>query len=155
MSLSLPETVHDFMDWPWERIAPYYDELAQRPLTPDTVDQWLKDWTQLTKLIFERSSRLSVAKTLNTADETAEAAFNAFLENIFPPSQAAEQRLRLRLLESGLEPDGMAVPLTKIRADVEMFREENLPLLAAERKLGSEYDKLVGAQTVEWAGQER
>ncbi len=151
----LPTTIDPFMTWSWDEIAPYYDELATRPLTADTVHQWLTDWSHLSSLLWERFSRLSVAKTLDTSDEAIEQAYNHFLETIFPPAQAAEQRLRLKLLQSGLEPEGMAQPLRKMRTDVSLFRQENLPLLAEERKLDAYYDKIIGAQTVEWAGQER
>lgn len=151
----LPTTIDPFMTWPWDKIAPYYDELATRPLNAETVHQWLTDWSYLSSLLWERFSRLNVAKTVDTSDEAIEQAFNHFLEAIFPPAQAAEQRLRLKLLQSGLEPEGMAQPLRKIRTDVALFRQENLPLLAEERKLDAQYDKIIGAQTVEWAGQER
>ncbi len=152
---TLPATAQEFMDWPWARIAPYYEELAERPLTASTVHQWLTDWSSLSKMLWERFFRLNVAKTVDTTDVSIEKAYNDYLENIFPTSQAAEQKLRVKLLESGLEPDGMAEPLRKIRSDVALFRQENLPLLAEERKLDAEYDKVIGAQTVEWAGEER
>ncbi|MCA9933825.1 MAG: M3 family oligoendopeptidase [Ardenticatenaceae bacterium] len=152
---TLPTTAQAFMDWPWEKIEPYYAELAERPLTPDTVHQWLLDWSSLTKLVSERFSRLHVAKTIDTTDEAVEKAFNDFLETVFLAAQSAEQTLNVRLLQSGLEPDNMAVPLSKIRADVEIFREENLPLMNEEKKLDAAYDKIIGAQTIEWAGEER
>lgn len=155
MFANLPDNAHEFMNWPWTKMAPYYEDLAARPLSTDTVHQWLLDWTRLSKLVWERFSRLNVAKSVDTTDEVAEKAYNDFLENIFPPSQAAEQKLRVKLLESGLEPKGMAEPLRKIRADVALFRQENLPLMAEERKLDAYYDKIIGAQTVEWAGEER
>lgn len=151
----LPTTIDAFMNWPWDEIAPYYDELTTRPLATDTIHQWLTDWSNLSKLLWERFSRINVAKTVDTTDQATEQAYNHFLESIFPPAQAAEQRLRLKLLQSGLEPDGMAQPLRKMRADVALFRQENLPLLAEERKLDANYDKIIGAQTVQWAGQER
>ena len=41
-----------------------------------------------------------------------------------------------------------------MRAESELFREANLPLLTEELKLNTEYEKLIGAQTVEWDGKE-
>ncbi len=94
-------------------------------------------------------------RDLDTTDEVARRRFHRFLEETFPQVQAAEQRLKARLLESGLEPQGWTVALRKIRADADLFREENLPLLAEEQKLGNRYDEIVGAQTVTWEGEER
>ncbi|HEX6386081.1 MAG TPA: M3 family oligoendopeptidase [Anaerolineae bacterium] len=152
---TLPTTAHEFMEWPWSRIAPYYEELAQRPLTAANVAGWLSDWSRLARLMHERFARLNVATTVDTTDEAAERQYNDFLENIFPADEAAQQRLKEKLLASDLEPDGMAVPLRKMRADAELFVEANLPLLAEERKLGNAYNKIIGAQTVEWEGKEK
>lgn len=98
--------------------------------------------------------RRYVAMTTNTADEEAERHYRQFLDEIFPASEAAEQRLKARLLASGLQPEGFAVPLRNLRAEADLFREANLPLLSDEKKLCSEFDKLIGAQTVQWEGAE-
>lgn len=152
---SLPTTVELFMRWPWSRIAPYYDALAKRPLTPDTVANWLADWTRLTNLIGETYSRLHVATTVDTTDADAEAQRNQFLENIYPEAQKADQILKQQLLESGLSVPGMERPLRKMRVEAELFREENLPLQTKEIQLSSQYNKMIGAQTVEWDGETR
>jgi oligoendopeptidase F len=41
-----------------------------------------------------------------------------------------------------------------MRATADLFRPENLPLLAEEQKLSTQYDTIFGAQTVEWEGKE-
>jgi oligoendopeptidase F len=41
-----------------------------------------------------------------------------------------------------------------MRAEASLFREANLPLLSDELKLSTEYDRIVGGQTVVWDGQE-
>ena len=40
-----------------------------------------------------------------------------------------------------------------MRSDAALFREDNLPLRVTEQKLGSEYNKIVGNQTIEWRGE--
>jgi oligoendopeptidase F len=65
----------------------------------------------------------------------------------------AEQRLKQKLLNSGIQPDGFAIPLRNMKAESATFREENLPLMAEHQKLGLAYDKLIAAQTIEWEGQ--
>jgi hypothetical protein len=42
---TLPTTSAEIRDWPWERVAPYYDELLARPLTQESLAAWLADWT--------------------------------------------------------------------------------------------------------------
>jgi oligoendopeptidase F len=155
MFATLPTAVSDFRDWDWAKIAPYFDDLEARPLGADSVDGWLRDWTHLHELITETYTRAEVATTLDTTDKAAEEFFNHYLEQILEPGRAAEQKLKEKLLASGLAPDGFAIPLRNMRAEADLFRAANLPLLTEEEKLGLEYDRLIGAQTVEWEGEER
>jgi oligoendopeptidase F len=111
-------------------------------------------WTRLSNLVSETYSRLSVATTCDTADSEAEARFRAFLSGVYPQAMAAEQALKQTLLASGLAPAGFEVPLRDLHAEAALFREANLPLLTEERRLGNEYNKLIGAQTITWQGRE-
>ncbi|GAB4448162.1 MAG: M3 family oligoendopeptidase [Anaerolineae bacterium] len=152
---SLPKTAQPFMDWGWSQIEPYTKELEGRPLSAGNLAGWLADWTQLASLVTETFARLYVATTVDTTDKAAEARYRAFLDEIYPKSIAAEQKLKEKLLASGLQPPaGFELPLQRMQVEAALFREENLPLLTEERKLSNEFDKITGAQTVEWEGQE-
>lgn len=151
----LPTTSAEIRDWPWERIAPYYDELLARPLTQENLAAWLADWTAISALLDEVNNSYTIATTVNTADEEAERGYTRYLDTIQPQAMAAEQRMREKLLASGLEaPEGFAVPLRKMRAGASLFREENIPVLSELRKLGLEYTRIAGARTVTWDGHE-
>ncbi len=154
MPEKLPSTPAELIDWTWPAIEPHYRELEARPVAAASVAGWLADWTRLGERLEELYSRLTVATSINTADKEAEDRLNRFLDTIFPAALAAEQKLKQKLLASRLEPEGFEIPLRNLRAEAELFRESNLPLLAEEQKLGQEYDKIVGAQTVNWDGQE-
>ena len=88
------------------------------------------------------------------ADTAAQQRFNDFIDAVYPQAKAASQTLKQKLLDSGLEPAGFEIPLRNMRAEADLFRSENLPLLAEEVKLSNEYDKIIGAQTVQWEDQE-
>lgn len=154
MLAPLPQWPVEFMNWPWSRIEPYYQELTQRPLSAATISTWLADWTRLAELVYETNQRLYVAITLDTTDDASKQRYDAFLDEIYPNAKAAEQKLKEKLLASGLEPEGFEMPLKNLRAEAEIFRQENLPLLTQELKLNAEYDKLIGAQTILWEGEE-
>ncbi len=151
---SLPQDTTALLRWSWPEIEPYYKDLAARSPTAATVAEWLADWTALDERVTEMYSRLHLSTTENTADKEAEERFRGFLDHIQLPVEAVEQKLREKLLASGLEPNGFHVPLRKMRAEAEIFSEANLPLLSEERKLAIQYDQIIGAQTVEWEGQE-
>ena len=143
------------MEWKWAQFSPLYQELIECSLSPENISAWLADWSRTSEWVDELENRLYVAITVNTADKDAENLFNAFMDTTYPQASEAEQALKKKLLESGLEPDGFEIPLRNMRAEAALFRSTNLPLLAQEQKLSNKYDKIVGAQTVEWLGEER
>ncbi len=150
---ALPSSALELAEWDWEQVEAHYLDLQGRTIDAGTVEEWLTAWSRLRELVREALDRLYVAKTLDAADESREARYNTFLEQTFTPSEKHEQRLKKRLLESGLEPEGFEIPLRNLRAQAKLFREANLSLLEQEKKLGTEYDKIIGAQTVEWEGE--
>ncbi len=154
MFTTLPTNAIEFSHWSWEQIEPYFNRLENYPLDLKQIDEWLAGWTQLNDLVAEWYARLNVAITVDTTDSQAEARYNAFLDQIYPAAQAADQKLKRKLLESGLEPPGFEMALRKMRLETELFRVENLPILSEERKLASEYNKIIGGQTVNWQGDE-
>ncbi|MCB9007210.1 MAG: M3 family oligoendopeptidase [Ardenticatenaceae bacterium] len=154
MFTQLPTTIDEFNTWPWEQIAPFYADLQERPLTPETVHQWLSDWSKLSQLLAEKSSRLRVATTQNTHDDAAEAAMNRYLDEIFPHLEVAENKLEARLLASGLEPDGLEIPLRNMRTDAALFQEKNIPIISQQMKRAQVYNRIIGGQTVAWEGEE-
>jgi oligoendopeptidase F len=155
MVATLPTDARAALDWTWAEIEPHYAELQGRPVTAENVMGWLKDWSSLSELVSEVGARLHVTYDLNTADAEAERRYFGFLEKVSPAVQAAENELTKKLLETGLEPEGFDVPLRNMRAEVALFREANLPLLTEHRKVATQYDKIIGGQTVEWEGEER
>ena len=155
MLQGLPEAIQDFMQWSWEQIQPFFEQLRNRPLTAENVLEWLNDRALLGQMLEETYSRLYVATTVDTTDKEAEARFNQFIETVLPAARIADQALKEKLLESALQPEGYDIFLRNMRTQAELFREDNVPLFTEEDKLRTEYDQIVGAQTVEWEGEER
>jgi oligoendopeptidase F len=154
MFATLPKQIDGVMDWDWPQYAPFAEDLIQRELSADTLGAWLTDWSALADLLDEVFSRIHVARSVDTTDKDAEARFNTFLEKIYPHISPLEDQLNRRLIDSGLEPEGFETPLAYIREQVALFRPENVALQAESNRLGTEYDKIIGAQTVEWEGEE-
>lgn len=155
MPANLPTTAEAFQKLTWTEIEPFANALFERELSDGSVDEWLRDWTALWALINETQTRLEVATTVDTTDEATNARYLEYLETVITPWRAAEQKLKEKLLASGIEPAGFEMPLRGMRAEAALFREANLPLFNEEDRLETEYDKIIGAQTVLWEGEER
>jgi oligoendopeptidase F len=139
----------------WGDYEPFYNDLESRKLDASTIDTWLNNWSALASCVDEQYTRLEVLNTQHTADEDLGAQFDRFLDEVQPPVKAADQKIKEKLLASGLRPDGFEISLKMMGAEAEIFRAENLPLLSEEKKLATEYDKIMGATTVMWEGDEK
>ncbi len=154
MKSQLPETTEELMHAEWKDFEPAATELASYSLNSDNLYEWLADWSTFAGKGFELYNRLYIARTLNTDDKQIEERFNTFMDNFYPELLATEQKLKEKLIASNLEPEGFAIPLRNMRSDASLFRESNLPLLSEAMKLSSEYDRIIGTQTVQWDGEE-
>ena len=152
---SLPTDANSILAMTWPDYAPYFADLESRALDASTVDTWLDDWSTLASCVDEQFTRLQVVTSQHTADEDLQKQFDAFLDNVQPPTKAADQKVKEKLLASGLHPKGFENAQRMMQTEADIFRESNLPLLAEAQKLANEYDKIVGATTVMWEGEEK
>jgi oligoendopeptidase F len=154
MFATLPTTSDAFSHLSWAEIEPRYRELATTTLTPDTLQPWLAQWSDLIALVDETLVRFEIATTQNTEDTEVARRKQRFLEDVNIPIQTADQQLKQQLLDSALQPDGFAIPLRNLRAETALYREANLPLLAEDKVLGDAYMEIGGSQMVMWDGKE-
>jgi oligoendopeptidase F len=151
----LPESPGAFADAAWADIRPYFEELAERPLGTDNVEEWLADWSALDSMLSEAAALANFAYTCDTADPAREAAQLRFGTQIEPRAHEQRARLQARLVELGYVREGLETTVQRFRNQAELFREQNVPLLAELSRLLTEWSKTNGALTVDWDGQEK
>jgi len=154
MFTTLPKDYLQFSNWTWEQFQPFAEDLVSRQITTANVSAWLTDWSDLSCVLSEIYQRSWVATTVNTADKKAKHRFIVFLDGIHQQSKIVDQQCKEKLLASGLVPQGMQIPIKHMSAEAEIYRESNLPLLSIEQKLNTEYDEIIGEQTVTFEGKE-
>ena len=154
MNLVLPKDSNQMMDWSWDDYAPFFDYLENYGLTSENVSDWMKYWSDLSELIGEVGTSVYVSTTVDTADEEAKSRYHRFLDDISENVSSRNQILKIKLLDSELSPDNFEIPLRGMKSEVELFSEENLPLMTSDAKLSKEYDAIVGSQTVNWNDKE-
>lgn len=152
-TLVLPDSPAAFTAASWADISPYFEELAIAPLSRDNVDEWLASWSQLEELVDEAGTLAMVAYTGDTADPEKEKAHLRFSTEIFPQAHEQSVRLSRRLVELGYSRPDLETTIARFRTDIEIFREENVPLFAELEELSAQYQKIVGGLTVEWEGE--
>ncbi len=140
----------------WLTLQPVFARLETESLSADNIGEWLTRYSDLEKTIYEAVSRAYRAKAEDTTDETVEAAFLNLIEHVLPPAKMAANRLEQKIaaVPSALIPTDSLEWSRRVRANLEIFRAENVPLETELDKLGVEYDKTIGAFGVTVGGEE-
>ncbi|MCP4420041.1 MAG: M3 family oligoendopeptidase [Chloroflexi bacterium] len=154
----IPHSVDEINPRTWETFAPFFSELQERPLQNKNLRQWLTDWSDLTRLLYEAASLIYIEKSLDTADQEKEQAFLDLINDVFPQAQVATQALKERLLTFDPNSEAlqdMALVLRNMQNEADLFRQENIPLFTQAAKLENEYDKIAGGLKANWEGEEK
>ena len=141
------------------RIEPLYQSLlSQRPQTPAELEAWLGQASELSAVIDEYFSRRYIDKSCHTDDDAIEQAYLHFVEQVEPKIKPLAFELQKAYLaspaRSQLTDRRFAMLERKWKADVELFRDANVPLETQITKLASAYDKICGEQMIEFRGRQ-
>jgi oligoendopeptidase F len=153
--LLLPPSPAAFAKATWGDVAPYFDDLAARPLEPGVIAGWLGEWSRLEELITEAAARAMIAYTVNTGNQEKEADHLRFSTEVLPRMEERSVELARRLLESGYSTPTLSTTLARFRTQIEIFRDENVPIFAELEEHSARYQRITGSMTVEWDGVER
>ena len=150
----LPPSPSAFAKASWDDVAPYFDDLAARPLEPSTIEAWLAEWSRLEELVTEAASRAMIAYTIDTSDREKEADHLRFSTEVLPRMEERSVELARRLVESGHSTPELATTLARFRTQIEIFRDENVPIFAELEEHSARYQRITGSIMVEWEGVE-
>lgn len=146
----------------WETLAPHFDRLDEAGRAAQdlpALERWLVNAGEVMAAVDEERARRYIAMTCNTADPASEKAYIGFVEGIEPALKPRVFNLARLFLDHPLRkalPTARYEVLERARAlEVELFREENVPLETEEAKLAQQYQKLSGGLTVQFQGEER
>lgn len=144
----------------WTSISPLVDELQRRTVNSVAeFERWLTDRSDLDAACSEARANLYIATSCNTDDAALSKAYTVFLEDVGPKLELSGFELDKRQVELAarfpLPPARYGVLNRSKKASVELFREENVSLQTELAKLGQDYGKIAGAQTVMFENQER
>jgi oligoendopeptidase F len=151
----LPQSPSAFAKATWDDVAPYFDELAARPLETATIESWLHAWSTLEELVTEAAARAMIAYTIDTSDAEKEADHLRFSTEVLPRMEERSVELARRLVESGYSSPELTTTLSRFRTQIEIFRDENVSIFAELEEHSARYQRITGSMTVEWDGVER
>lgn len=151
----LPE---DFSLSSWGKLKPYFDELLDRPLdSMAALKKWLSDRSELESVVSEDMAWRYIRMTCYTENEEYRKSYQDFVQNIQPEIAPVSDKLNRKatdceFLDDLSEEEGYNILVRNLKKEIEIFREENVPLFTEITTETQKYAQITGAMTVEVDG---
>ena len=152
----LPE---DFTLRDWETTEPYFQNLADRVLdSREALEKWLKDVSELEAVVSEDACWRQIRMTCDTENKELEEAFTFFMMELQPKIQPFADQLNRKLIAcpftQELDNKQYFTYLRNVKKNIDLFREENIPLQAELNVMQQQFGVISGKMTVVVNGQE-
>jgi oligoendopeptidase F len=149
----------DFSYKNWDDLKSFFDDLKNRGInTNEEFEQWLSDRSELEAALQEDVGWKYIRMSCDTTNEQFVNEYTFFVSEIQPKIAPYSNDLDLKLLAyQGLDSykkAGFDILLRQIKQRVELFREENIPLISELQNKEQEYAAIAGAMSVEVDGKE-
>jgi oligoendopeptidase F len=143
----------------WDVLAPYFNQLLERIInSKDELENWLKDRSELEAFVSEDLAWRYVKMTCDTTNKDLEQAYLFFVTEIEPQISPLTDKLNRKLVActfiNELDNDKYFIYLRGVKKEIEIFREENVPLMAEIATESQKYGSIVGSMSVEIDGKE-
>lgn len=141
----------------WQVLEPYFGQLLDATIgSKEELELWLKNRSELEAFVSEDLAWRYVRMTCDTTNKDMEKAYLFFITEIEPKISPLNDRLNRKLIEcpfvESLDHDKYFIYLRGIRKEIEIFREENVPLIAEIQSESQKYGSIVGSMSVEMQG---
>lgn len=142
-----------------ESVRSWFVRLLERPVATEAETwRWLADASELAAWLEEDMAWRYIRMTCNTQDKEALESYQFFIEEIEPEVSRLQNDLNQRLTRlpgfGNLSFRGADILRKNILKDLEIFREDNIPLNTEIQTKAQEYAAISGAMTVSWKGEE-
>ena len=143
----------------WETLEPILNELQNREINSTVeLEKWLKDRSELEAALEEDFAWRYIRMTCDTANEELLKNFQYFATEIEPKIAPVANELNKKFIASPyhkeLDQKKYFVYIRGVEKSLEIFREENIPLLTQIQVEQQQYQQISGAMSVELNGNE-
>ena len=141
----------------WNTLAPFYEALKTRPInSKNDLEKWLKDRSELEAFVGEDVGWRYIKMNIDTTDEQLEKSFNFFVNEIEPKIAPYENSFNQKLIQSSfldeLDTETYFVYLRAIKKEMEIYRDENIPLKTQLTEEAQQYGAISAKMTIEIDG---
>ena len=150
----------DFKVASWEGLKPFFENLLDRDIDSVTdLRNWFHDRSELESVISEDLAWRYINMTCYTENEDYRKSYQDFIENIQPQIAPVSDKLNKKaansiFLNELASDEGYDLMIRSLKKDIEIFREENVPLFTQISTEAQKYQQISGAMTAEVNGKE-
>ena len=149
----------EFMVTDWQNLESFFKDLLDRNIdSKDRLEKWLHDLSELEAVVSEDACWRQIKMTCDTEDKTLEEAFNFYCielqPNIQPYADALNKKLVNHPLTKELDTKQYFTYLRSVRKNIELFREENIPLQSELAVMQQQFGVISAKMTVTINGEE-
>ena len=144
----------------WEELKPLFDKLISQEIrSAIELRTWLRDRSELESILSEDMGWRYIRMTCFTENEEYRNAYQYFVEHIQPNIAPVADQLNKKCFESPFldelsKLEGFDILIRNLKKEIEIFREENIPLLTEISTDTQKYAQLSGAMMVVLDGKE-
>jgi len=137
----------------WENLEPIYKELTERPINSvEELEHWLHDRSELEAALEEDFAWRYIRMTCDTMSEELLQKFQYFATEIEPKIAPYSNELNKKLVGSEyadkLDEEKYFIYLRGVKKALELFREENIPILTEIQVEQQKYQSITGSMSV-------
>lgn len=142
----------------WEKLKPYFDDLLNLKLgSLSNLKKWFADRSELESVISEDLAWRYIRMTCYTENKDYLNSYQDFIQNIQPQIAPVSDQLNKKAagseyLNQLAKVEGYYILVRNLRKEIEIFREENVPLFTEISTETQKYAQISGAMTVDVDG---
>lgn len=143
----------------WTDIESYYNDLSERSIkSKEEFIKWIEDRSELESVLEEDLAWRYIKMNCNTTDDELSERFEYFISKIEPHINKFTNVLDKKMIEcefiNQLTEQKFKILIRQIKRKIDLFREENIPLIAELQKAEQEFGKVSSEMTINYDGEE-
>lgn len=148
----------EFVLTTWGALKPFFEDLLARDLnSAQDLKKWFSDRSELESIISEDLAWRYIRMTCYTENQEYLKSYQDFIQNIQPQIAPVSDQLNKKAaasqyLDSIAGEEGYNILIRNLRKEIDIFREENVPLFTEINTETQKYAQISGAMTVEIDG---
>jgi oligoendopeptidase F len=142
----------------WDKIKSLFDNLVEREISSASeLEQWMLDQSELSAVLEEDMAWRYIKMNIDTNDKELGERFSFWIKEISPNTAPYSHKLNVKLVESPflkeLDQEKYRIYLRSVKKQIEIFREENIPLFTIMEEKQQEYGAISAKMSIEVDGE--